>query len=188
MNLIGITGLARSGKDTIGDMLQQEMNYRKRAFAYHLKRAFAEAFGLTIEYVMTDENKDLPMPGWPEFTLRQGLQRFGTECMRNVFIDSFWIRRLFMDIDGYPAKSFVITDVRFDNEASAITKRGGFIIEVVRPGAGLSGGTGKHLSEQGIDRDFINYTIYNDGDLQDLRFKLAAAMSVYDSIKKIKER
>jgi hypothetical protein len=64
----------------------------------------------------------------------------------------------------YP--NWVITDVRFPNEAEAIKKRGGKVISVVRPG---HMDTGNHPSETALDGYNFDYVMYNDGSLESLK-------------------
>ena len=72
-------------------------------------------------------------------------------------------------IDASQHSWHAITDVRFDNEAEAIHRRGGVVWRIVRPGAGLGGAEGEHSSEQGIDPSLVDDEVVNDGDLSRLR-------------------
>ena len=66
---------------------------------------------------------------------------------------------------------WVITDVRFPNEAEHIRAAGGKIIKVVRPSLeGKQGDT--HSSETSIDEIEPDHLILNDGTLADLRAKV----------------
>ena len=71
---------------------------------------------------------------------------------------------------------FVIPDVRFWNEAEAIKAAGGFVLRVVRPGAGLEGAAGEHSSEMELsDGDgHFDAKIVNDGTLAEFEEKVAA--------------
>ena len=79
-------------------------------------------------------------------TYREVLQFIGTDLFRNKLHEDTWVNALFnsykpidrrtiQDPDdsniNYP--NWIITDVRFPNEAKAITDRGGIIIRVNRP-------------------------------------------------------
>lgn len=72
-------------------------------------------------------------------TPRTLLQLLGTECGRQIIHPNIWINALFANIDkeldvnpNYNKKGFIITDVRFPNEADAIKDREGIIIRVNR--------------------------------------------------------
>jgi hypothetical protein len=128
---------------------------------------------------VTGEN---PEPPQCYLTPRLALQLLGTEwgriCYANVWVD--YAMRIALDllehratyskekgigpgtnIDERVARGVVITDVRFDNEASAIHKAGGNIYVVDRAGAGLRGAAGKHVSERGISKELIDGVIAN---------------------------
>ena len=61
--------------------------------------------------------------------------------------------------------NWIISDVRFPNEAKAIKDKGVILIRINRPG----NDTGKHLSEIALD-DYKNwnYVIDNNGTIEDL--------------------
>jgi hypothetical protein len=184
--LIGFTGYKESGKDTAGQVLI-ENGYTKLALADQLKRAVANLFDIPIEWVdilktfdyqrvevhhhMSSEVVELP---WRLF-----LQRFGTEMGRNTFGQDFWVNQwndmydaMFV-LEPDKAPKVVVTDVRFQNEATRIHSLGGTIIEIQRPGYGSDG----HASEAGIPQDLIDATIHNDGDLDLLRSRVLTTVS-----------
>lgn len=85
------------------------------------------------------------------YTVRELLQRVGTEAMREIVHSEVWINALFADYTSikrskqirggltvtdvnayYP--DWIIPDTRFPNEAKAIIDRGGILIRVTRPG------------------------------------------------------
>ena len=83
-----------------------------------------------------------------QITVRQLLQKVGTDAMRDVIHENVWVNALFADykklkikvfdrnfdeythIENYP--NWIITDVRFPNELQAIKNRGGISIRVNR--------------------------------------------------------
>ncbi len=79
-----------------------------------------------------------------KLTPRKLLQLLGTECGRQIIHPQIWVNALFADykgIDnplekGHPKEwgkpNWIITDVRFPNEAEAIKQRGGIVIRVNR--------------------------------------------------------
>ena len=164
MKLIGITGLARSGKDTVAKYLWTRYEFTRIAMADPLKLAAQQAFGLT-QAQLGDELKDVVIPYWG-IAPRQMYQQVG-DSFKEKFGKDFWVKRWrlsyghFMDTDHV-----VVPDVRFDCEASAIRALGGVIVEVQR-GTGLTGSTGDHASELGLS-SLPDFVIDNSGTINKL--------------------
>ena len=64
-----------------------------------------------------------------EITPRLVLQEFGTECMRVGFFDGIWVSLTKQHLLQNKDKNFVITDVRFQNEAKMILEAGGLQVK-----------------------------------------------------------
>ena len=137
------------------------------------------------------EFRDIPI------TPRLMLQLLGTEAGREIIHPNIWVNALFADyksynilkepIDGFREKftildskypNWIITDVRFPNEAQAIKDRGGILIRIERED--LNNFTKKfpdtvHESEIALDdyKDW-DYVIDNNGSLKDLVEKVRA--------------
>jgi hypothetical protein len=74
----------------------------------------------------------------------------------------------------------VIPDIRFRNEVEGLKKRGAKVIRIVRPGAGLIGAAGQHLSETEqttIPDELFDGVISNIGTLQDLETAVALQLT-----------
>lgn len=116
-------------------------------------------------------------------TVRTLLQRLGTEALRDGLHQNVWVNALFAeylpmdleqrcsmgDVIDYSRCRFpnwIITDVRFPNEAKAIRDRGGIIIRIDRPE--LKTIARQHPSETALDHYEFDHVICNDGDLMDL--------------------
>ncbi len=170
MKLIGITGLAGSGKDTAAAHLNNIHGFTRMAFADPVKAAACAAFGLSYDQAWNPEFKNITIPYW-DLTPRQIFQRMGTDAMQTTFGKSIWVKRLWQGYDLIrDTDNVVISDVRFELEAQMVKNEGGIIIEV-RRGNGLNGDEGLHVSEAGIgmEPDFI---IDNNGTLDGLHAKL----------------
>jgi hypothetical protein len=121
-----------------------------------------------------------------KLTPRKLLQLLGTEAGRQIIHPNIWINALFAD---YNAKGFdykgsenkeikgdwiypnwIITDVRFPNEAQAIKDRGGIVIRINRPQ--LIDRDFEHDSETALDDYEFDYVIENDGSLDELITKI----------------
>ena len=64
--------------------------------------------------------------------VRKYLQRQGTEAVRDIVAPDAWVMALQRELDRSRHERVIITDVRFPNEAAAITQWGGTLVRVVR--------------------------------------------------------
>lgn len=189
--IIGISGKAQSGKDTVGKLLQKYFyenrergvilsEWEIKKFAGKLKKVASLMLGCQ-EYAFENINYKSKNLGneWGGMTVREFLQKLGTEAVRNNLHTNAWVNATFADYETtYPVhdkegalvippttKKWIITDVRFPNEAQAIKDRGGVLIRVNRPGIPV----GEHPSEIALD-DYtgFDYVIGNDTDLRNL--------------------
>lgn len=166
MKLIGITGKARSGKDTIAKHLWAEHQFTRIALADPLKMAARNIFGLTHAQTMDDDLKETIIPYWG-LSPRQIFQLLGTEAIKGTFGELTWVKRWAISYDLLKNTDHVVVpDVRFDCEASAIRALGGVIVEVQR-GTGLTGSTGDHASELGLS-SLPDFVIDNSGTIDEL--------------------
>lgn len=113
---------------------------------------------------------------------RQKLQEYGTE-IRNLNGENTWINAIDMWINIYKnrwAKKnqrllFIITDVRYNNEAKYILENNGFLINIIAPKRNLQklqqescndndimDKIASHKSETALDNFGFDYTINND--------------------------
>lgn len=174
--LIGLSGYARSGKNTVGQILEDGYGFRQESFAQALKNVAAE-INPTIStggggasplatmfsiYEDWDAVKDA-VPAAREF-----LQRLGVAC-RGQIGPNVWVDALARRLRTHPSARYVITDVRFPNEANFITDMGGQVWRIERPGYGP---VNDHSSETALDLYGFDRTIVNDGSLTELRRKI----------------
>lgn len=178
--LIGISGKARSGKDTIGDYLVEKHDLQSYSFAAPIKKAICEMFGIDMSLFEDETKKETVIPFWG-YSPRQMAQMLGTEGGRDLFDKNIWVRRAHLDwcalikssiavmrIDRglYPAiQGMVVTDVRFENEATWIRNEGGSIIHVSRDSAIK---VSNHSSENGIVPLSREIHIANNGTISEL--------------------
>lgn len=153
MKLIGLTGLPRAGKNLFATHLVENHGYVELSFAAPLKAASAVLLGMELWQMNGEHNFDREaiLPEWG-FSTRDFLQRFGTEAMRNNFGQDFWLKHMHARIRAErlkPLSRIVITDVRFENEASLVRQLGGKIIEITRNGTVRSA----HPSDRGVMAD-----------------------------------
>lgn len=191
MSIIGVTGVAGSGKDAIAHILVSEHGWTRIALADPMKRAVADWFGFTDDQLHGPSARRNEVDERWGITPRHTLQQLGTEYGRAMHED-LWVRyavdcakRVLDDERGltvYEARrgvlrvpverercpGVVIPDVRFENEAAAIRATGGRVWRVVRSGAGLAGLAAQHVSETEQSAIEADYNIINDGSLEDL--------------------
>ncbi len=164
--LIGITGLKGSGKDTLGTILHVSRDYRVTWFAEPIKESLKVALRMSHDQLYGSQALKEQVDPRYGICPRHAMQTFGTEWGRGLINPEVWVICCMDKIDSSPQQSWVIPDVRFANEARAITSRGGKIIEVIRP---CARNKDRHPSENGGSRFTPQITIYNTGGVQDLR-------------------
>ena len=162
--IIGFTGKARSGKDTAADHLVKRFGYHKYSFADPMKETINRLMGWTDGHGYGDL-KDVVDPKWG-ISPRYAYQTFGTEYCREHLREDFWLIKADEAIGNYTHT--VIPDVRFENEADYVRRRG-LLIHIIRPNTKevLS-----HKSENGVSRKFYDSVIINDGEVLDLLMKV----------------
>jgi len=169
--LVGMSGYARSGKDTAAAALSA-LGFERRAFADALKTSLYRLSPLVPdgdEYSRLSTVVDAE--GWERAKsrteVRALLQRLGTQAGRMVLGDDIWVDTALRDL---PERT-VFTDARFQNEADAIRSRHGIVIRIERPGVGP---VNDHPSETGLEGYPFDAMVQNDGTVDELHAKVAA--------------
>lgn len=231
--IISITGKIGSGKDTAASLIQQITPYHGwqiKKFAGKLKEVAALLTGIPTKrfedqsFKQTNLSSDwdtikmtgtgLRQDGFNNFTraevvhmtVRDLLQKLGTEAMREGLHRNVWVNALFADYqlfkvgngfsrviksaEGIPIDyeyevampNWIITDTRFPNELEAVKSKGGITIKIVRD-SGNTVGT-QHISETALDHvtDW-DYVIDNTGTIEELKQKLYDILSKESLIK-----
>lgn len=167
--LIGLHGLARSGKDTTAAYIAAHYAFLTYALASPLKAALAEMFNLTQAQIEGDQ-KEVLLPSIGK-SPRQLMQLLGTEFGRHLVHDDLWLILAqqnianLLDLSSAWAGGVVISDVRFENEAAWVRAQGGVVVHIYRPEVC---GVNPHSSEAGIAVHDNDFNIRNDADLQHL--------------------
>lgn len=181
MEIIGLAGYARSGKDEAAKILVEEYGFTRVAFADKL-REFLYAlnplihpseknyFGLhksptRLQDVIDRHSWDGYKETDYKHEIRALLQRLGTEAGRDVLGENIWVDAA---LDGVEAEKIVVTDCRFPNEAKAIVLRDGQLWRVNRAGVGPAKGAdgSVHSSETSLDDLPYDVVLFNDGALE----------------------
>lgn len=195
MRIIALCGAAGAGKDTVADMLPS----RKIAFSDALYEEVAEAFNVKVEWLKDRQNKEVrkarlaptyssnenffqyarDILGFSDEGLlepkspRQALQWWGD--YRRAQDPDYFVRAVRESMRPYVKvpPAYVITDVRFPNEAAMARQLGGQIWQIRRTGY-EAGGTG-HASDTAGDEFNPDLVIDNNGTLMSLSQKVLDA-------------
>lgn len=175
--IIGISGYARSGKDSIGKILVEQHGYTRLSFADLLREALLllnpDIVDEVTEQVFTLEEL-IADRGWERAKtecseVRRMLQVLGTDIARNMIGEDSWVNAMERRIAASGADKIVITDVRFPNEADFVRSFDGMVLRVFRPGVGPAN---DHVSEIGMDDYTCEFSIHNEGTLDELEEKV----------------
>jgi len=181
--IIGLTGYAQSGKDTVAKILVDNYGYIRVAFADRIRDFLFEANPMfdsvageprfVQDYVIAN--------GWETAKknpqIRRLLQNVGVAA-RNIFGEQFWVDQAMRQLD--PENNYVITDVRFVNEADTLRQMGEWVEgtevqlwRIKRNGVEAING---HVSEHEMDDYKVDQIFANNGTLEDLEAMVKARM------------
>lgn len=165
MKLIGLTGKAGSGKDTVANYLKKDHWWQSVAFADPIRAGMRAIIGLEDKHFQHPD-KEVVLPEFGK-SPRQMMQTLGTEWGRECVNQDLWLILADKKIKQFHAQGFnvAVTDVRFENEAEFIRKQGGTIVHVHRDVAGTPH---NHPSEAGVDYCEQDIIIFNNASLIDL--------------------
>lgn len=178
--LIGIPAYKFENQDVKSSILPECWDYKKKMPRESLEQE-------NIYYI------DMKM------SVRDLLQKLGTDAVRDNVHENAWVNALFADyianVGEYDAdattldRSFrmpkwIITDVRFPNEAQAIKAKGGIIVRINRPkyiGLDMYPVTIiPHPSETALDDWEFDYEIGNSGTIKELIEKTREMLKKYE--------
>ena len=182
MQIIALSGFARSGKDEAAKVLVEEFGFTQVAFADKLREVLyalnpmvgveGEPYEGGLDYIGVQDVID--KYGWGGYKetehgreIRRLLQRLGTEAGRQTLWDSIWIDAA---LTGLPEDArVVVSDMRFRNEKQAIESRGGKTLRINRIGVGPAN---DHPSETELANENFDFVINNGGSLEEYRSKV----------------
>lgn len=193
--LIGLHGRKQAGKDTVHQRIERIYDTRavgvpveRASFADLLYESAATALGLTVDDLQALKSEPAVVLELADYrghymrggqrrrlcTIREYLQRFGTESHRHIFGDNFWVDNLAKNLHTHGGRIVVVTDVRFPNEAEAVRAAGGHVVRVVGPTEVEDAGDG-HASEAPLPESLIDDVLFNavrDDDFDSLDFQV----------------
>ena len=172
------------------EYLQRNTHWDIKKFAGKLKEVATMLTGIPIQRFEDQEFKKTELGSeWNyqhyredkgsnanhRMTVRDFLQKLGTDAMRFGLHQDVWVNALYADYNpitysdrgGWEYPDWIITDMRFDNEVQAGKKRDGISIRVTNPNIPVV--EEEHISETLLD----NYTgfdfhIENTGNCKEL--------------------
>lgn len=194
MRVIGITGRARSGKDTCALALMESGGYSSISLAFPVKLLASALYPGIPFFEDSDKNvmRQFPDPDWEAprvlalgphdvstlaavvrkhlsgrtHSVRKVLQVLGTEWGRGTDPDR-WVKVLLEKVRSQGGE-WVIPDVRFPNEAEAIRALGGKILKIDADER-LGDQTDFHPSETEMEKIVPDLVLYNNGKKEEFR-------------------
>ena len=165
--VVGLTGIAGSGKSTIAQELVAQAGFVRVRFGVFLKsmlRGFYTECGLSeleIERRIEGDLKEVPDPLLCGKTPRYAMQTLGTEWGREKIDPDLWLNAWSARADKEisAGNDIVVDDLRFPNEAKAVSERGGVVVKLIGRGIGV----GDHPSEQPLASDCV---VSNTGSVE----------------------
>lgn len=158
-NIIIVSGKARSGKNTVADMIEKNTNKKTVQIAY------ADYLKMYAKKI-TDEEKP-----------RELLQILGVELIKTHVNENMLINRIVEDIKVYSFffEQIIITDARFESEITTIKSnfKNSISIRVIGGNSDLTEKQKNHKTETGLDEfNDYDFVIENNGTLNDLEEKV----------------
>ena len=162
--IIGLTGYAQSGKDSVAKILVEEYGFTRVAFADKIRELLYE---MNPNFRDTLLQQAVNAHGWDEVksdpTVRRMMQNLGVGA-RKLFGENFWVHQAMNSMaNAHP--NVVVTDVRFINEADTLKTNGGQLWRVKRPGVEA---INSHISEKDMDGYKVDQILNNGGTLNEL--------------------
>ena len=170
--IIGLTGYARSGKDSVAKVLVEQYEFTRVAFADPIRDLLLE-----LDPILDKGNRLSSLVteyGWEiaksQSEVRRLLQTLGVGA-RSIIDQEIWVIKALRSMSDN--KNYVVTDVRFKNEMIALKLSAAQIWRVERPGVGA---INNHVSESEMSTFEVDQTFINDGSLEDLEAMVKARM------------
>ena len=159
--IVGVSGKIGSGKTTVTQHLIKNLPHKfvECSFAYKVKQIASILCELPMEDMISQEGKNKRLDAFGGITVGQLQQIIGTDMFRQRFSEDVWITSMFL---GYkPGYYWIVSDVRFKNEADHIRKMGGILIRLEGDPAGVRAASKRdlnHPSETDLD-DYEHFDI-----------------------------
>lgn len=185
--LIAVSGWKTAGKDTVGHYLMSRYKYQPISFAYELKNMVAKLYPVHRFWLDDQSKKEMPLLNMPVIAtdpfskvihemladeLKSGYWTPRALCIlegsvkRSVYAN-YWVKKVLEHVIQDEHHNYVITDMRYCNEAD-VTKLmipSANILRVERAGLKI---TTLDPSERDLDNYRFDRVLRNDGTIEDL--------------------
>lgn len=170
--IIGLSGYAQTGKDTVATYLIHEYGYHRVAFADTIREAL---YNLNPTILLDGKYRPLATAvnilGWEGLKANSNdarvlLQRMGTEVGRNMFDKDFWVNQAFTRNKIKPGDKVVFTDVRYPNEFESIKTNNGVVWRIERMNVKA---VNSHTSENALNDAKFDGLLINNSTKEDLQ-------------------
>jgi hypothetical protein len=170
-----VTGLKRSGKDTLGNYLVKNYGYIKAQPIACFKAAIQDWFDFSDDQMNNTRAKEKIDPRWG-ISPRKLMQLFGTDLMKTclgnlapeyalVTGNNLWAKIFKEWYLKQPDGKYVVCDWRFPEEREIFGNLEGITTVRVINNRVVSSDT--HISEQHIMKMSVNFEITNNGTLEE---------------------
>lgn len=173
--IIGLSGYAQVGKDTVAQILVEDYGFTRIGFADTIKKA-----AYILDPIITLDGMRLAHAidkfGWdgakqvPE--VRRILQVLGSEIGRDLIDPQLWVELTMHSV--HPDDKIVISDVRYRNEAEEIKWKHGEIWRISRIQKDTP--VNIHRSETDMDSWDFDHYVSNSATIDDLKEEIAILM------------
>lgn len=187
--IVAISGKIGSGKNTVADLIEKHsiVEFQQTAFAKKLKQIVALLCEVDYEDTLSQEAKNIYIPEYNS-TIGNMYQTIGTNTMRDHYDINVWVKALHLELKNNYYNNYLITDVRFKNEAESLKEINAILIRVTRPAnttAEKSNRNLTHSSETDLD-DYnkFDFYIHNSGTLKELEDNVISILVSLDMYKK----
>ena len=170
--VIAIAGLKGSGKNTAADLIidlyKDRQSFQTIAFADPIRKQIEHIFDLNGSDKQYDSFKRSTMlynvgyPGSMSIYARRAVREIGM-LMRSYDEDQF-TRYVSEKINADRSKTWIITDLRFENELDFLMSSNALIVKVNRKVE-----QDNHITERGIDDSFCTHIFDNNGSEDNLK-------------------
>jgi len=175
--IIGLSGYAQSGKDTVAKYLVENRGFKRIAFADPIRELLYE-LNPKVDFECDGGSWDIRYLvdnyGWDEakqsLEVRRLLQTLGSGA-RNIIDEDIWVIKALREMSG--DEDYVVTDVRFKNEATTLRMSGAKIWRVERIGIHS---VNEHISEHDLDNWEFDSYIHNNTSIEDLEFAVKTTL------------
>ncbi|MCH9742258.1 MAG: hypothetical protein K0U21_03510 [Proteobacteria bacterium] len=174
--IIGLAGKKQVGKSTLAKTLVGH-GFKEYSFAHPIKLALSAMLNKPYSWFDDQETKELPMPEFNNLSARMFMQTLGTEWGRHIIHPDLWLMVAKQHLT--PEHDWVISDIRFENEAQMIRDLGGIVIHIERDNNDSN--QDNHASESGVEHkpEDVHFINGNQGSDDMIRF--------WELVTKIKE-